>query len=153
MGFIPSAGLFQTEPNAIYAGELACRSQCLLVSYPDATAVGILGATVMPHALFLGSHLATQDRISTTPAAMPLPAGTETMSRRKRARAYLRSFLAVTRSERIAENRQHRNQFARPEGNTYKFVQGHMRHGLVDIVTSLLCVAVPINSAYVRYDA
>ena len=30
-------------------------------------AVGILGATVMPHAIFLGSHLATQDRISRGP--------------------------------------------------------------------------------------
>ncbi|KZV68667.1 Nramp-domain-containing protein [Peniophora sp. CONT] len=129
MGFIPSAGLFQTEPNAIY------------------TAVGILGATVMPHALFLGSHLATQDRVSTAPAPIPLPAGAETMPRRKRAIAYLKSFFTASRFERIAEDRQHRNQFARPESNTYEFVQAHLRHGLVDIVTSLLCVAVPINSA------
>ncbi|VDB85875.1 unnamed protein product [Peniophora sp. CBMAI 1063] len=129
MGFIPSAKLFQSEPNAIY------------------TAVGILGATVMPHALFLGSHLATQDRISTAPAPIPLPAGTETLPRRKRAVAYLKSFFMVTRSERIAEDRQHRNQFARPENNPYKFVRAHLGHGIVDIVTSLLCVAVPINSA------
>ncbi|KAL4067309.1 natural resistance-associated macrophage protein-domain-containing protein [Scleroderma yunnanense] len=28
------------------------------------TTVGILGATIMPHSLFLGSHLATQDRVA-----------------------------------------------------------------------------------------
>ena len=105
----------------------------------------------MPHALFLGSHLATQDRVSPAPAPIPLPAGTELLPRRKRALAYLKSFFTVTRSARIAEDRQHRNQFARPENNPYEFVRAHLRHGLVDIVSSLLCVAVPINSAYVLW--
>ncbi|KAI6114880.1 smf Mn2+ and Fe2+ transporter [Pisolithus croceorrhizus] len=31
------------------------------------TTVGILGATIMPHSLFLGSHLATQDRMAKAP--------------------------------------------------------------------------------------
>ena len=31
-------------------------------------AIGIIGATVMPHGLFLGSSLATQDRVSTFPS-------------------------------------------------------------------------------------
>lgn len=31
------------------------------------TTVGILGATIMPHSLFLGSHLATQDRVAKAP--------------------------------------------------------------------------------------
>src|SRR5712691_3024137 len=35
------------------------------------TAVGIIGATVMPHGLFLGSALATQDRASVKPIDLP----------------------------------------------------------------------------------
>ncbi|KAG1754741.1 natural resistance-associated macrophage protein-domain-containing protein [Suillus paluster] len=39
-------------------------SQALFANGALYTSVGILGATVMPHSLFLGSHLATQDRLS-----------------------------------------------------------------------------------------
>ncbi|QRW00395.1 divalent metal cation transporter MntH [Ceratobasidium sp. AG-Ba] len=49
-GYLPSKTLFQ--PGALY------------------TSIGILGATVMPHALFLGSSLATLNRVS-DPAAHP----------------------------------------------------------------------------------
>ncbi|KAK8861356.1 hypothetical protein IAR55_002175 [Kwoniella newhampshirensis] len=46
-GFVPSATL--VKPGALYVG------------------VGIIGATVMPHALFLGSSLASVDRLDTLP--------------------------------------------------------------------------------------
>ncbi|KAJ9102599.1 hypothetical protein QFC21_003000 [Naganishia friedmannii] len=46
-GFIPSSTII--GPKALY------------------TSVGIIGATVMPHALFLGSHLATVDRLDVAP--------------------------------------------------------------------------------------
>ncbi|KAI6012578.1 smf Mn2+ and Fe2+ transporter [Pisolithus orientalis] len=46
-GLLPSKALF--ENGALY------------------TTVGILGATIMPHSLFLGSHLATQDRMAEAP--------------------------------------------------------------------------------------
>ncbi|QRV86343.1 divalent metal cation transporter MntH [Ceratobasidium sp. AG-Ba] len=49
-GYLPSKTLFQ--PGALY------------------TSIGILGATVMPHALFLGSSLATLNRVS-DPAVHP----------------------------------------------------------------------------------
>ncbi|CAE6486223.1 unnamed protein product [Rhizoctonia solani] len=49
-GYVPSKTIFQ--PGALY------------------TSIGILGATVMPHALFLGSSLATLDRVSHPPAAI-----------------------------------------------------------------------------------
>ncbi|KAF8744071.1 Mn2 and Fe2, partial [Rhizoctonia solani] len=54
-GYLPSKTIFQ--PGALY------------------TSIGILGATVMPHALFLGSSLATLDRVSHPPvvaATLPL---------------------------------------------------------------------------------
>ncbi|KAH8981466.1 natural resistance-associated macrophage protein [Lactarius hatsudake] len=37
------------------------------------TSVGILGATIMPHSLYLGSALATQDRVSVKPVVLPTP--------------------------------------------------------------------------------
>ncbi|CEL55932.1 Manganese transporter SMF1 OS=Saccharomyces cerevisiae (strain ATCC 204508 / S288c) GN=SMF1 PE=1 SV=2 [Rhizoctonia solani AG-1 IB] len=54
IGYLPSKTLFQ--PGALY------------------TSIGILGATVMPHAIFLGSSLATLDRVSPAPAIADLPA-------------------------------------------------------------------------------
>ncbi|KAF4573647.1 hypothetical protein EYR36_008165 [Pleurotus pulmonarius] len=50
-GYVPSKYIFQS--GGLY------------------TSVGIIGATVMPHSLFLGSALATQDRISAVPPAKP----------------------------------------------------------------------------------
>ncbi|KDN51513.1 hypothetical protein RSAG8_00058, partial [Rhizoctonia solani AG-8 WAC10335] len=50
VGYLPSKTIFQ--PGALY------------------TSIGILGATVMPHALFLGSSLATLDRVSHPPAVI-----------------------------------------------------------------------------------
>ncbi|CUA77799.1 Manganese transporter pdt1 [Schizosaccharomyces pombe 972h-] [Rhizoctonia solani] len=52
-GYLPSKTLFQS--GALY------------------TSIGILGATVMPHAIFLGSSLATLDRISPSPSLPDLP--------------------------------------------------------------------------------
>ncbi|ORX36391.1 natural resistance-associated macrophage protein-domain-containing protein [Kockovaella imperatae] len=49
LGYVPSKTLFQ--PGALYTG------------------VGIIGATVMPHALYLGTSLATVDRLGLLPIA------------------------------------------------------------------------------------
>ncbi|KAI0823054.1 natural resistance-associated macrophage protein-domain-containing protein [Trametes gibbosa] len=127
LGFIPSKGLFQTQPNALY------------------TAVGILGATVMPHALFLGSYLATQDRI-TSPPVLPSPASLGPSNFRSKIRTWFKSLFEVSRAERIAASRDYRDKYGR-HNNELGFVRAHLSHGLVDVIVSLLAVAVPINSA------
>ncbi|TFY65925.1 hypothetical protein EVG20_g5164 [Dentipellis fragilis] len=137
LGFIPSKKLVEVHPNAVY------------------TAVGILGATVMPHALFLGSFLSTQDRVSTAPTAstpLPMPASSTAGTRGikamcKRAAAWARSLFVVSRAERVAASRDHRNQYSRPDNNTVEFIRSHLGHSIFDIVASLLGVAVPINAA------
>ncbi|RPD63239.1 natural resistance-associated macrophage protein [Lentinus tigrinus ALCF2SS1-7] len=127
-GYIPSKALFETNPDALY------------------TAVGILGATVMPHALFLGSYLATQDRIGPEPV-LPNPTMTPPPSNfRGRLRAWFQSLFAISRAERIAASRDYRDKFGR-ENNELAFIRAHLSHGLVDVIVSLLAVAVPINSA------
>ncbi|EIW64540.1 Nramp-domain-containing protein [Trametes versicolor FP-101664 SS1] len=127
LGFIPDSGLFQTQPDALY------------------TAVGILGATVMPHALFLGSYLATQDRIAPAPV-LPTPVSAAPTDLRTKVRTWFSSIFTISRAERIAASRDYRDKYDR-RNNELSFVRAHLSHGLVDVIVSLLAVAVPINSA------
>ncbi|CAE6392674.1 unnamed protein product [Rhizoctonia solani] len=60
--------LIKIKPNAGYLP-----SKTLFQSGALYTSIGILGATVMPHAIFLGSSLATLDRISPSPSLPDLP--------------------------------------------------------------------------------
>ena len=109
------------------------------------TAVGILGATVMPHALFLGSYLATQDRIGPE-LVLPTPSTVGPTSFRDKARAWLKSLFEISRAERRAAARDYRDKYGR-ENTELGFIRAHLTHGLVDVIFSLLAVAVPINSA------
>lgn len=139
-GFVPSGTLFAS--GALY------------------TSVGILGATVMPHSLFLGSHLATQDRLSKKTLA-PVSSlsskaqelePTVVISKRERLQ-YLgraiwrqfRSWFVVSRAELEALNTRPKSHKHR-ENNVLEFVQSHLYHGMVDVVSSLLGFAVIINA-------
>ncbi|KAF9568538.1 Nramp-domain-containing protein [Agrocybe pediades] len=128
LGYLPDKGLFQSEPDAVYA------------------AVGILGATVMPHALFLGSSLATQDRVSDAlpdeQATLPTP-----VSITVKARQFVSSLFQFGRAERAASNIDYRSKYGERENNPLSFIQQHLSHGIADVITSLLALAVPINSA------
>lgn len=106
----------------------------------------------MPHALFLGSFLATQDRVGTQEASLPNPVlsadSATSLGFRTRFKDWFKSLFAVTRAERIAASRDYRMKYGR-ENNNIEFIQAHLKHGIVDIVTSLMGIAVPINSACV----
>jgi metal iron transporter len=118
--------------------------------------VGILGATVMPHGLFLGSALATQDRISTDPLTTELPSHLKSQEQSdENAIVQPRSFfgrihgfviyaLHVVRSndEYAAKPKLHIHR----ENNSLGFVQAHIYHGIVNMAISLLGFAVLINS-------
>lgn len=128
LGFIPSEGLLQTQPNAVY------------------TAIGILGATVMPHSLFLGSNLATQDRVSEPPQPLPTPADARQPSFLSRLKRFWRSILYFSRSEHdVEKDYTSRHEFR--QNNPIEFIRAHLGYGTVDVVFSLLGLAVPINSA------
>jgi metal iron transporter len=124
------------------------------------TSVGILGATVMPHSLFLGSSLATQDRISPAPPKPernPLEMdekssiGTALQPERRSHtyRALQACIEYVAGAFRVPPRRdttaQPKNRSER-SNNPLPFVRAHLYHGVVDIVTSLLGFAVLINS-------
>ncbi|RXW16604.1 hypothetical protein EST38_g9254 [Candolleomyces aberdarensis] len=136
-GYIPSKYIFQS--GGLY------------------TSVGILGATVMPHSLFIGSALATQDRIefrepindeyddsdspdSSLYEVQRQPSRWQRIwnsSKKNFMRAFQRpSASYYTRATRHCER----------ENNPFEFVSAHLYHGIVDVVVSLLGFAVLINS-------
>ncbi|KAH9950957.1 smf Mn2+ and Fe2+ transporter-like protein [Amylocystis lapponica] len=131
------------------------------------TSVGILGATVMPHSLFLGSALATQDREFQEPVnakeTEPLTrvksndsiesyieAPLASIQRHshpktilKKVGEYIRSLVRV---ERFEDSTNGPRSHAERDNNTLIFVKAHIYHGIVDMVISLLCIAVVINA-------
>ena len=103
----------------------------------------------MPHALFLGSFLATRNRLEDDHASLPHPANasdSQPPSLLRKMRSWFHSLFEVSRLERKAATRDYRNKYGR-ENNSLSFIQGHLVHGLVDVVVSLFAIAVPINSA------
>ncbi|KAF5384685.1 hypothetical protein D9757_006220 [Collybiopsis confluens] len=136
-GYIPSEKLFLTEPNAIYA------------------AVGILGATIMPHALFLGSFLGTQDReaFNQPPSSVDLPGPSSNVKLAKTLKTYFTSLFRVTPAERAAAARDYRSRYGERENNSLSFVKGHLNHLVLDVCSSILTLAVPINSAILIMSA
>ncbi|KAJ7255856.1 NRAMP family [Mycena haematopus] len=134
VGYLPSRYIF--EDSGLY------------------TSVGILGATVMPHSLFLGSALATQDRLAVKApplGAKPEPANSgETASNTLREWARINrlvEFLAhLVRTPPPSQNSTRVKRHADRENNSLAFIRTHLTHGIIDIVGSLLGFAVIINS-------
>jgi hypothetical protein len=105
-----------------------------------------------PHSLFLGSTLATQDRISLKedpPTEETYYSSSSTRSI-TRTTVFLNKFSSFWASvfritavgQGVAEPKSHADR----ENNTLAFVQAHLSHGVVDMVLSLLSFAVLINS-------
>ncbi|KAF9261829.1 Nramp-domain-containing protein [Marasmius fiardii PR-910] len=135
--------------------------------------VGIIGATVMPHSLFLGSALATQDRLSTKghnvflkedqflstssvasnesetdDTKQPPVKAVVTFKDRLRgfpfqAKEYFLSAFRVPPPSPFATRAKCH---ADRENNSLAFVKAHIYHGVVDVAISLLGFAVVINS-------
>ena len=126
--------------------------------------MGILGATVMPHSLFLGSALATQDRIS---FRAPRGAGTRNTANKKETDNSLQNQPSekVSHLRRLYEKFKKnilgafikppadmystRSSYGERQNNSFEFVRAHIYYGMFDIVGSLFGFAVMINSLYV----
>ena len=125
-------------------GQLMLNAPCL--------AIGVIGATVMPHSLFIGSALATQDRLSTAPLKDDSVSNSSlgSLPEERRPRGILDQIkLSLRKAFQIKALDGHRTRPQRHEdreNNSYRFVESHVYHGIVDIVLSLLGIAVVINS-------
>ena len=106
----------------------------------------------MPHGLFLGSHMATKDRVSKPPRGESLPA----LARKNVPSTYmktLKSFINVHKMQPDEIGVDTVSPHGVRENNSFSFVKGHLVHSLVDLIASLLGFAVTINSAWViDYD-
>ena len=131
------------------------------------SAVGILGATVMPHSLFLGSALATQDRVEFKPKDPDELTLSTNPSKESQDTAVVHPLTARSRVSSLfnAVRKSVANAFRKPKPNSYttralrhsdrqnnsfEFIQAHLWHGVLDMVGSLLGFAVIINSLYVK---
>ena len=126
----------------------------LLIVVP---AVGVLGATVMPHSLFLGSRLATQDRLakdSETNSGLPKLSETSASRQMTLSQRVLRSIrFAFSWRRLFSMSRSGDTSYpsnvlthADRENNKLDFVRSHMYHGMADVIASLMGFAVVINS-------
>ena len=100
----------------------------------------------MPHGLFLGSHMATKDRVSKPPRGESLPA----LARKNVPSTYmktLKSFINVHKMQPDEIGVDTVSPHGVRENNPFSFVKGHLVHSLVDLIASLLGFAVTINSA------
>ncbi|KAI9453545.1 natural resistance-associated macrophage protein [Lactarius psammicola] len=105
------------------------------------TSVGILGATIMPHSLYLGSALATQDRASVKPVVLPSPSSTRGTGHNN----FFGKISALFRPVNADNSDEFASHADRPN-NSLLFVKAHLYHGIIDLVVNLLGIAVVINS-------
>lgn len=109
----------------------------------------------MPHSLFLGSHLATQDRESKESIVPVSQLSKEARERESTevsgherlkyiGRAIWQSFRSLFIAEELTGTRPKSHEHR--ENNALEFVQSHLHHGIVDVVGSLLGFAVIINA-------
>jgi metal iron transporter len=124
----------------------------IALTWPSNSAIGIIGATVMPHSLFLGSALATQDRLSNGPtkaldSAYSLDTTVPVPLYRRLAASAVQTFkegFKVSPAYRARPTR-----YSDRENNSLEFIGSHLTHGVVDIAGSLLGFAVLINAMWV----
>lgn len=102
----------------------------------------------MPHALFLGSNLATQDRVSQPPQTLPPLEDIRRPSFLQRLKGIRTNLFYFSRSRR-EEFKDYTTRHEFRMNNSIEFVRSHIWHGSVDVILSLVGLAVPINSAYV----
>lgn len=102
----------------------------------------------MPHSLFLGSALATQDRVSSAPLKeLPTASVTKPHNRIQWLRSTIISTMTIqTRSE---DEKVPPCSHQGLENNTLAFVKAHLGHAIFDLVVSLLGFAVVINALWV----
>lgn len=112
----------------------------------------------MPHSIFLGSALATQDRITkhdkltrieTADSGTTLAARRFTISSlyptallRRFKKGFAETFRVVPIEQFDSDPKTHADR----ENNSYTHVRSHIYHGMIDMTISLLGIAVVINA-------
>lgn len=156
LGFLPSKYIF--AQGGVYTCQFFPKITVydLLVLISPTPAVGIIGATVMPHSLFLGSTLSTQDRVNFRDKHSDKTL-TTVSSPSSEQPSWLRRFLSACKETIFSAFRKppanlyaaNATRHSELTNNSYEFVRAHIYHGTVDMIGSLLGFAVVINSLFV----
>ncbi|EPQ60172.1 smf Mn2+ and Fe2+ transporter [Gloeophyllum trabeum ATCC 11539] len=133
LGFVPSKTVFQS--GGLY------------------TSIGIIGATVMPHSLFLGSFLATQDRVTSSKASIVSNMSSESLHEPPQAtfgfrnvfKKFITSCINTFRVVPVEEVDPPKSHSDHPN-NALGFVRAHLWHSIIDVCVSLIGFAVLINA-------
>ncbi|KAF7344387.1 Manganese transporter pdt1 [Mycena sanguinolenta] len=136
-GFLPSKYIF--GDSALYTCRYPFLPEIFMSDF-NSKAVGILGATVMPHSLFLGSALATQDRL--TAEASSLGAKLEparektanTLCELPRINRLVKFLAQLVRPPPPSQSSARVKRHADRENNSLAFITAHLTHGIIDIV-------------------
>ncbi|KAJ3525085.1 hypothetical protein NM688_g8459 [Phlebia brevispora] len=120
------------------------------------TSIGIIGATVMPHGIFLGSHLATQDRLGmefTRDANPDFEDVAEDVADQKWQHRYFGHIIYNCRTAFRIIPVSHYKDVPKTHADhvnpPYSFVRAHLYHGMIDIGVNLLGIAVAVNALIV----
>lgn len=108
----------------------------------------------MPHSLFLGSTLATQDRIHFYEEHFNKTNASSKHAEELPKPSFMRRFLDDCKESVLSAFRKPSpnlyavaaTQYSEHTNNSYEFVRAHIYHGTVDMIGSLLGFAVIINS-------
>lgn len=104
----------------------------------------------MPHALFLGSSLATQDRVNIAPPEDNLlPPASRPAGFKSKVLKFVYPLFRITHADRTVSTIDYRTKYGERDNNSLTFINQHLSHGIADVVTSLITLAIPINSALV----
>jgi len=104
----------------------------------------------MPHALFLGSSLATQDRVNIAPLEDNLsPPASSRAGFKSKVLKIVNPLFRITRADRTVSTIDYRTKYGERDNNSLTFINQHLSHGIADVVISLIALAIPINSALV----
>lgn len=112
----------------------------------------------MPHSIFLGSALATQDRRADRPEGLKRDDSSVTNTSDSRSVKVTGNMFArvmrkiregihdIFRVDPIEYTKHEARSHEEHVNNNYAFVRAHIYHGMIDIAISLLGIAVVINS-------
>lgn len=104
--------------------------------------ISILGATIMPHSLILGSHFATIERLDGDDTDMNVPGNTAPVSTSKQS-LWKRLILPHVRVPEIVQT----DELPKPEPVSYRHLNLVLQHASWDIAICLVLFAITINSA------
>ena len=146
-GYVPSKTIVSS--GALYTcGSPYPHVGCALTD--PVVAIGIIGATVMPHGIFLGSHLATQDRIGFLHTDSTLSDETVVPERQTWKEKIFGPMLKNCREAFRIIPGSHYDHVAKTHAEhinpPWQFVHAHIYHGTIDLVVNLLGIAVVVNS-------